>query len=292
MTLFGIRVRIRLLSPIFFLLMIAFSGARAVFPPLTALAVHEFSHLICAVCLKTHIDEIELMPFGAAIRLYALWEIAPARLMAIALAGPIANLLITSLLSLLIFFCPHLSSALSPFLFSNLAIALINLLPALPLDGGRFLCALLALKIKRSRSIGIGILLGRVLGVILILSSIYTCIEAHSFPLQPFLASVYLFASGEQEKRNSEGAWIRSIMLNPISVQPVRRPGVLMVQRNTPLLECVGAVRPGEDALFAVLSEEKKILAFLSLSQVVFALKEKSAGSISDVLQNPACKIF
>ncbi|MBQ9856115.1 MAG: hypothetical protein IJO53_07955, partial [Clostridia bacterium] len=81
MTLFGIRVRIRLLSPIFFLLMIAFSGASAVFPPLTALAVHEFSHLICAVCLKTHIDEIELMPFGAAIRLYALWEIAPARLM-------------------------------------------------------------------------------------------------------------------------------------------------------------------------------------------------------------------
>jgi len=292
MTLNGIRVRIRLLSPIIFFLMIAFSGISSVLPPLAALSVHELAHILTAVFLRAKIDEIELMPFGAAMRLYELWQISPFKLMLIALAGPLANLVFSGFLSLLLFFCPSLAPQITPFLYSGLLIALVNLIPALPLDGGRFLSALLALKMKRTRAVKIGIWFGRIFGFFLIASSIYTFMKTRLLPLPAILASVYLFASGEQEKRHAEGAAMRMLLLNREDEAPVRRAGLIMVKNHAPILEAVNAVRPGEESLFAITDDEGEILTLLPLKKVLFALKEDAGGTM-DVLKNTgAHKIF
>lgn len=292
MTLLGIRIRIRVLSPIIFLLMIAFSGPQTVLPPLAALAVHEFAHLACAVALKAQIDEIELMPFGAAMRLYALWELSPIKLMSIALAGPLANLVFCAFLSLLLFFFPSLAPAFSSYLYSGLLIAFVNLLPALPLDGGRFLCALLALKMRRSRAVGIGILLGRILGVVLILLSVCAFFKTHVIPLPPLLASVYLFYSGEQERRHSEDAAMRMLLIKREPDAPVRRASLLMVKKNAPILDALHAVRPGEDCLFAVTDDEGEILTLLPLKKVMYALHENISGSAENHAYTAGHKIF
>lgn len=292
MTLFGIRVRIRLLSPIVFLLMIAFSGVQTVLPPLAALSVHELSHLLCAIALKARIDEIELMPFGAAMRLYALWAISPVKLMAIALSGPLANLIVCALMSLIVFFHTPLSSALAPFMYSSLLIALVNLLPALPLDGGRFLCALMAMKMKRMQAVKIGILLGRILGFFLILTALYAFVQTHRLPLAPILAGIYLIASGEQEKRHAEGAAIRVLLTKSEPAPPVRRGGLVMVQKGAPLLDAVNFARPGEDSLFAVTDDEGEILSLVTLKKVMSQLKENAAGTMDRLSIAPLHKIF
>ncbi len=292
MTLKGIRVRIRLLSPIVFFLMIAFSGISSVLPPLAALSVHELAHILTAVILRAKIDEIELMPFGAAMRLYELWQISPFKLMLIALSGPIANLVLSGFLSLLLFFCPHLAPVITPFLYSGLLIALINLIPALPLDGGRFLSALLALRMKRTRAVRIGILLGRIFGVFLLISSLYAFIETHSLPLPPILASVYLFASGEQEKRHAEGATMRMLLLANERDEPVKRAGVILVKNHAPILDAVNAVRPGEESLFAITDDEGEILTLLPLKKVLYALKEDASATMNDLSNANSNKIF
>lgn len=292
MTLKGIRVRIRLLSPIVFFLMIAFSGISSVLPPLAVLSVHELAHILTAVALRAKIDEIELMPFGAAMRLYELWQIAPFKLILIALAGPLANLVLSGFLSLFLFFCPFLAPQITPFLYSGLLIAIVNLIPALPLDGGRFLSALLALKMKRTRAVKIGIWLGRIFGAFLIVSSVYSFIETHSLPLPPILASVYLFASGEQEKRHAEGATMRMLYLNEENEAPVRRAGLIMVQNHATILEAVNAVRPGEESLFAITDDEGEILTLLPLKKVLFALKEDAGGVMGDLDGTVSNKIF
>ncbi|MBQ5770973.1 MAG: hypothetical protein IIW08_07340 [Clostridia bacterium] len=292
MTLKGIRIRIRVLSPIVFILMAAFSGIESVLPPLAALSVHELSHILTAVILRAKIDEIELMPFGAAMRLYELWQISPGKLMLIALAGPMANLIFSGFLSLFLFFCPRFAPQISPFLFSGILIALVNLIPALPLDGGRFLSALLALRMKRTRAVRIGIWCGRIFGVFLIVSSVFSFIKTHSLPLTPILASVYLFASGEQEKRHAEGAAMRMLLLNEENDSPVKRAGLIVVKNHAPLLDAVNAVRPGEESLFAITDDEGEILTLLPLKKVLFALK-KDASSTTDAFGNSDCnKIF
>lgn len=292
MTLKGIRVRIRILSPIVFLLMIAFSGISSVIAPLAALSVHELGHILCAVLLRARIDEIELMPFGAAMRLYELWQIAPGKLMLIALSGPFSNLLACSFLSLFLFFFPSCAPAITPFLYSGLLIAMINLLPALPLDGGRFLSALLALRMKRSRAVRIGILFGRILGILLIASSVYAFFMTRSLPLPPILASVYLFASGEQEKRHAEGASMRMLLLKDEPDEPVKRAGLIMVNHHAPILDAVNHVRPGEESLFAITDDEGEVITLLPLRKALYALKEDASGTMDAFSEGTHNKIF
>lgn len=291
MTIHGLRIRIRLLSPIIFLLMIAFSGMSSVLPPLLSLSIHELSHILCAILLSAKIDEIELMPFGAAMRLYELWQISPAKLMLISLAGPLSNILFSSLLAVFLFFFPSYSPSVAPFLYASLMIAFVNLLPALPLDGGRFMTALLSLKMKRAYAVRIGIWAGRILGVILILSSAYVFLETRAVPLMPILASVYLFASGEQEKRYCEGATMRMLLLNNQSPKPVQRAGVIMVNKCAKLLDAVNAVRPGEDSLFAITDDEGELVTLLPLKKVLFEIHENSAGTMDALTKKNPNKI-
>ena len=285
MTLFKIRVRIRLLSPLIFLLMIAFSGIQTVLPPLAALSVHELAHLCAAVCLKVQIHEIELMPFGAAMHLTDLWTISPGKILLIALAGPVCNLICCAVYSLILFFLPHLTPHLAPLLYANLLIACVNLLPALPLDGGRCLSALLSMKLKQIQAIKIGIILGRILGVFLIASSVYAFFRTHCLPLMPILSSIYLIASGEAEKRYAENASMQAVLKKSERFEPVRRAHVVMVQKNAPLLDAVRFVHPGEDSLFAITDDDGELLTLLPLKKLMFALHENASATVGNLVQ-------
>ena len=290
MELFGIRVRIRILSPIIFLLMIAFSGVQTVLPPLAALSVHELGHIVMSILLKVKIHEIELMPFGAAIRLYDMWAIPPGKLMLISLAGPVSNLLTCALMTMLLFFFPHLAPECSPFLYSGLLIACVNLLPALPLDGGRFLAALLNTKIKQIKAIETGVILGRILGAILIVASVYAFIKSRVFPLPPLLASIYLFASGEAERRHARNASMMAILKKSDASPPIRRAGVVMAQKDAPILDAVSFVHPGEDSLFAITDDEGEIITLLPLQKLMHALHENTNTAIGALVQKNKAK--
>lgn len=285
MNLLGIRVRIRLLSPIVFLLMIAFSGVQTVLPPLAALSVHELGHIVMSILLKVKISEIELMPFGAAIRLNDMWLIAPGKLMLISLAGPLSNLLTCALMTLLLFFFPHIAPRCTPFLYSGLLIACVNLIPALPLDGGRFLSALLSTKMKKTKSIETGVFLGRILGIVLIASSVYAFVKTRTFPLPPLLASVYLFASGEAEKRHAQSAAMQAILKKSESAPPIRRAGIVMAKKDSPVLDAVSFARPGEDSLFAITDDEGEILTLLPLQRLMLALHENANAAVGNLIQ-------
>ena len=100
MTVRGMRLRVHPLTPLMLALIYVLSGGQALIPSLIALGAHESAHLLLALRLHARVDEIELMPFGAAIRLYELWETSPGALVAIALAGPGMNLAAASLLAL------------------------------------------------------------------------------------------------------------------------------------------------------------------------------------------------
>lgn len=104
--------------------------------------LHELAHVLTAKHYGLAVKNIELFPFGGVARLEGLMEIDSKVDITIALAGPLSNLLL-----LLVAFLLRVEGIWKGdfslfFIQGNLLLALFNLLPALPLDGGRVFRAL------------------------------------------------------------------------------------------------------------------------------------------------------
>lgn len=108
-----------------------------------ALATHELAHIVVAAAYELDVDEVEILPFGGRARVVGLELADPGVEAMVALAGPLNNLILYAAsveLGPRLPLDPHL---LRVFAGANLSLALFNLVPGLPLDGGRVLKALL-----------------------------------------------------------------------------------------------------------------------------------------------------
>jgi stage IV sporulation protein FB len=139
---FGMKVRIH---PLFLLLCVAavFSGLAVEMVVLfTIVIIHELGHVFVATAYGYKIREMVILPFGGVAKLeHGAMGWNPKHEVAIAIAGPLNNLLM--ILVAVIFHSVGLwSEWLTQFFIKgNLMIGFFNLLPALPLDGGRILRA-------------------------------------------------------------------------------------------------------------------------------------------------------
>ncbi len=110
---------------------------------------HECAHAFAAAKLGYKLNKIVLMPFGAMID-GDLRGISFKDEITIALCGPLCNLFTAAFFASIWWFSPNTYAFTDVACYTSLAIALINFLPAYPLDGGRILrCALYLLFLKR-----------------------------------------------------------------------------------------------------------------------------------------------
>lgn len=103
---------------------------------------HECAHAFAAAKLGYKLNRIVLMPFGAVID-GDLRGISLKDEITVAVWGPLCNLLTALFFVALWWLIPDWYAFTDTACYASLAIALVNLLPAYPLDGGRiFRCAL------------------------------------------------------------------------------------------------------------------------------------------------------
>lgn len=133
------------LHPTFFLVGIFYSltGDLPFFLMTTLVAIeHELAHAFAAARLGYRLNKIFLMPYGAVID-GDLKDVALKDEIAVAISGPLCNLFTAAGFAALWWFFPATYAYTDTACFLSLSIALVNFLPAYPLDGGRVLnCAL------------------------------------------------------------------------------------------------------------------------------------------------------
>ena len=111
---------------------------------------HECAHAFAAARLGYRLNKIVLMPFGAVID-GDLKNITLKDEIYVAFYGPFINLATAMFFVAVWWLEPTVYAFTDTACFSSLAIALVNLLPAYPLDGGRILrCVLTKAVLKRS----------------------------------------------------------------------------------------------------------------------------------------------
>lgn len=111
---------------------------------------HECAHAFASAKLGYKLNQIILMPFGAVID-GDLRGISFKDELFVAACGPLCNLITAAFFAALWWIAPSTYAFTDTACFSSLSIALLNLLPAYPLDGGRILkCALATSFLKRT----------------------------------------------------------------------------------------------------------------------------------------------
>lgn len=153
------------ISPLLLFLLLpalAFGFWQALAATALALVVHESAHIGMGKLLGVNTVKVEIMPFGGVSQMESC---SPIKMALIAMAGPLCNAAIVLCFLPIVKYNPY--QWLCVFLQANLAIAIFNLLPAFPLDGGRILICMLTPIIGQTIALRICMLFGLVLGLFL-----------------------------------------------------------------------------------------------------------------------------
>ncbi len=110
-----------------------------------AMIMHEAAHCAAAVCIGLKIDYMAFLPFGVNLRLKNKMVYSAADEIILYISGPASNVLLALITA---FICKHWNyEILRMFYISNAVLFLMNMLPAIPLDGGIIIRRLVAGKI-------------------------------------------------------------------------------------------------------------------------------------------------
>jgi stage IV sporulation protein FB len=170
--------------------------------------LHEFGHSLVAQRLGLEIHSITLLPIGGVSNLESLPE-KPVDEVKITVAGPLVNVVLAPIffgVGLLFGAVPRVPSDLfigvgsvGQFIFYlgyvNVVLAVFNLIPAFPLDGGRILRALLATRLGALRATDISSAVGQLFAVAFFLIGLL----GGNFLLALIAVFIYFGATGEAQ---------------------------------------------------------------------------------------------
>jgi Zn-dependent protease len=141
-----------------------------------SVVAHEVSHALVARGFGIATRDIVLTPIGGVARLEDMPRSGRAEV-AIAVAGPIASLLIAGAAFLALALVKPLglaASLLGTLAWSNAMLGLFNLVPAFPMDGGRVLRGVLSERVGLSRATEIASSIGRVVAIAMGIVGLFT----------------------------------------------------------------------------------------------------------------------
>ena len=187
-------------------------------------AVHELGHAVVARRYGVEVKDITLMFLGGVVQFNEMPRQRGAEAI-VGIAGPITSVLVAGVSWALLQITPNGASAaqfvLAFLTFQNVFLAIFNLLPALPLDGGRVLRSLLALRMPYLRATQISASVSRFIAILLGIYGLLT------FSLFLVVIAFFIYSAVRSETEYAQvselfsGIYVRDLMTRDvISVEP------------------------------------------------------------------------
>ena len=241
--------------------------------------LHELAHSLTAMRFGVRVHDITLLPIGGISRMEEMPK-KPKEELLMSVAGPLTNFVIAAVLILGLVLlrgeaglsARQLNEVMgsvrwtglpSYLIIANIMLGIFNLLPAYPMDGGRVLRSLLALKLDHDKATAWAVNIGQgmawLLGLWGVLAGAWTLVIIAVF--------IYLGASQEGQMVEAKG------VLGKLSVRQAMTGEFQTVEPNAPVSRVVDLILHSFQTDFPVV-EEGRLVGFISEFDVVGALKE------------------
>jgi len=223
--------------------------------------IHELGHSIVGQFYGLKIRRITLWILGGMAQFESIPK-GRGREAIMAIAGPITSYLLAGLASLLLAVTPSgwggVRFVLAYLVYMNLVLATFNLIPALPLDGGRVLRSLLALRLPYLRATLIAGTTSKVLAVSLGLLGLM------SANLWLLLVALFIFMAVTGETQHATA----SALLRGIRVIDLMSSPVSTVWGNTPVSQLVQKMFTDRHLAYPVLEADGSLAGIVALNDI------------------------
>jgi predicted transcriptional regulator len=229
--------------------------------------------------------DINLIPFGGIARLEKIPE-KPFEELMISIAGPLVNIFlafITSIFSNL----PSISDMTQEislsinsknfvlnFFIANLWLALFNLLPAFPMDGGRMLRACLAMFLKRTTATNIAATIGQIIAIGFVFTGFFT---------NPWLVLVglFIFVAAQIE---ADYVMIQS-QLQGYTVKDALMKNYQTLNANDSIQKAITLLLNSQNNLFLVIDCEH-VVGTINRNEIIVAIEKFGPNEIVQNIMN------
>lgn len=232
--------------------------------------LHEFGHILTARRFGIVSTEITLLPIGGVANLDHMPE-KPSHELLIAVAGPAVNIVIALALFLALGAFqpealthvddPHVN-LFARLAAANLFLAIFNMIPAFPMDGGRVLRAALAMWLPRARATRIAAMIGQGFAFALGFLGLF------GNPLLVFIAIfVYIAAAGEAQMTEASEA------ARGLTVEDAMETRIATIGWGADIGEAVDTLLATAQDEFPVVAADGRLIGLLSRADILEALK-------------------
>jgi Zn-dependent protease len=245
--------------------------------------LHEMGHSLTARRYDIETRDITMLPIGGLARFENLPD-DPKQELLVALAGPAVNIVIAALLFVFVsttgFGLESLEvgtinerNFLYLILSANFVLAVFNLIPAFPMDGGRVLRALLSFRLNRVRATRIAAGIGQVLAIGFVFIGLF-------YNPVLLLIGVFIFLGAQSE---ASFAQTRDLMQG-FKVADVIMSDYKTLETDDELQKAIDMLLDGQSTRFLVM-EQGEVAGTLSRNDMVKALSEEGGHArIGDIM--------
>lgn len=255
--------------------------------------LHELCHSLVAKSYGIDVREITLLPIGGVASMSSMPE-KPSQEFFISIAGPLFNLLVIavfylplkSLLGPEVLFHRPFTTATWPLTFSyiywiNLILAVFNLIPAFPMDGGRVLRSLLTGKIGYYRATKIAVNLGHIFA----LGFAYFGIVGFNIILIAIAIFIYVAASNEELQADLKET------LKKFKVKDILSADFFTLNADTPIEKVMELILHSHQEDFPV-TEGENIIGFATRYDIISALRSMPGATfVREVMRKDFPKV-
>lgn len=246
---------------------------------------HELSHGVVALILGMDIKYLLIHPLGFFIEIERLEDFSDEKQLGVYLAGPVLNMILAVVFSLL--FNMEGKEIYQKLVSVNVILCLFNLLPAVPLDGGRIFNIILSKKLTYKTAIKTVVYSSFLIGAGFILLFLYSLILLHKLNITFLMISFLLIYSAYKEKERIMYILMGDVLKkrDKFNKQKYIENRSISVSYKLGLINLLSMLDKNKFHSFYILDEKMELLDILYEDELLEILKSHGNITLEEYLE-------